>query len=516
MGDKLIGRKLGDYVLVKTLNQGGMSQLYIGEDPRLGRLVAVKVMIPDYGRNNELIERFEREARAIAHLEHDNIISIYQYGKQEDLYFIAMPYIQGSDLATELRHYQEHGEIIPVARCLALLGQIADALDYSHQRGIVHRDVKPSNILIYNHTSAKAVLTDFGLVSWQEEMTLGTAFGTPRYISPEQATNSRSAVSQSDIYSLAVIVYEALTGQPLFNGFSPMEIALSHITEQPIPPRAHNPDIPADAQIDILKALQKDPTQRHATAREFIDSLKQAYHLDASAPILRVSSSDLSAVPSKRANSLRLFMSYSSKDRQRAMELSQRLEGMGYDIWMDDKLNGGSNWWDEIIKQIQNCDVMILALSTQYMQSVPCQKEYAYAYKLKKHLLPVQIEDFNYLILPRALAEIQLVNLLHDEEKALKDIATILGDVTIVARPRTLPTYPHVPLSELHKMAELAMQANPLTSDEEHQFLASMKHHLGKSSYEQDAAKQIIRMFLSSRETISDVLAQELRQLVEM
>lgn len=282
----LVGKKLGDYILREKLTSGGMAHIYLGDDEKLQRRAAIKILTPDMSGDDTILrERFEREARAVAQLEHDSIVPIYQFGEEGTLYFIAMRYIEGNDLADEMKKYKEREELMPVARLIGILAQVAGALDHAHKRGIIHRDVKPSNILLRSpqadRKGDKAVLTDFGLVLWEDvDKTLGTAFGTPRYISPEQATDSQSALPQSDVYSLAVIVYEILTGEVLFKGNTPMEVALSHITELPKPPRAHNPDIPVEAQREILKALQKDAGKRHSTATKFIESLKEAYNLN--------------------------------------------------------------------------------------------------------------------------------------------------------------------------------------------------------------------------------------------
>ncbi len=274
----LVGKKLGDYILKRRFASGGMAHIYLGEDEKLGRMAAIKVLPPDMGKHDTVMrQRFEREARAIAQLEHDNIIPIYQFGEYADTYFLAMRYIEGQDLSDIVYEEHQQGKLIPINRALNLLEQVAAALDYAHQRGIIHRDVKPSNILV-SESNERAYLSDFGLVLWQSvDQTMGTAFGTPRYISPEQATDSQSAVPQSDIYSLGVIVYEILTGHPLFNAPSPLEVALAHITQTPTPPRAHNPSIPVKAQNEILKALAKDPAQRHESALDLIRSVREAY-----------------------------------------------------------------------------------------------------------------------------------------------------------------------------------------------------------------------------------------------
>jgi serine/threonine protein kinase len=277
----LSGKRLGDYTLLRKFASGGMAHIYLGEDTNLKRKAAIKVLSPDMGGTDDILkERFEREARAIANLHHPHIVPIYQFQKVDNLYFIAMLYVEGNDLADEIKKYRDRNELMPPRRWLPILKQVAGALDHAHLRGIVHRDVKPSNILLDD--GDEAYLSDFGLVLWEEvDKTLGTAFGTPRYISPEQATDSQSAVPQSDIYSLAVIVYELVTGKVMFKGKTPMEVALSHITEQPTPPRAHNPDVPASAQNEIMKALQKDATKRHSTALEFITKLEQAFDIEA-------------------------------------------------------------------------------------------------------------------------------------------------------------------------------------------------------------------------------------------
>ncbi|MBI1255974.1 MAG: protein kinase [Chloroflexi bacterium] len=278
----LIGKQLGDYTLVGVLATGGMARIYEGLDRRLGRQAAVKVLElnpngHDDDTNTEMLpQRFQREARAVAQLEHDHIITIYQYGEQDGFYFIAMKLIRGKDLAQELSRLRRNGLRMEVQRGLRILEQVAAALDHAHQAQIIHRDVKPSNILL--DASDRATLTDFGLVMQDTyDTTLGTAFGTPRYIAPEQAIHSGSAVTQSDVYAFAIILYEVLTGQTPFDGSTPMEIALAQINDPPPPPRTINDSIPEAAEREILRALEKDPTKRQRTAGELISAVKQAY-----------------------------------------------------------------------------------------------------------------------------------------------------------------------------------------------------------------------------------------------
>lgn len=278
--DPLIGRLVGDYRIDALMATGGMARIYRGEDTRLGRTAAIKVLAHDDAADDDtLTKRFQREARELAKLEHPNIITIYQYGELDGLYFIAMKLIKGRDLAQEFKRLKAEGQTIEVKRVVRILMQVAAALDYAHANGVIHRDVKPSNILITDDDTA--ILTDFGLVMQSStQTTLGTAFGTPRYISPEQATASHKAMAQSDIYSLAVVLYELLTGEPPFTGDTPMEIALSHISDPPPPPRTKNPKIPIAVDQEILKALDKEPEKRQRTAVEFMTNVQNGYGID--------------------------------------------------------------------------------------------------------------------------------------------------------------------------------------------------------------------------------------------
>ncbi|MBK8022932.1 MAG: protein kinase [Chloroflexi bacterium] len=278
MKPALIGKQLGDYTLVRLLATGGMSRIYEGLDRQLDRRAAVKVLDldADADESEAMKLRFTREARALARLEHPHIISIYQYGEEDGLFFIAMKLIDGTDLAQELKELKRRNTYMEPARALYILEQVAQAIDAAHAAEIVHRDIKPSNILI--DLNDRATLSDFGLVIQPAvDATYGTAFGTPRYISPEQATDSSLAVPQSDIYSLGVIVYELLSGRTPFDGKSAMEIALSHINDAPPPPRSVNALIPLEVERAVLKALAKEPTRRFTSATEFIATVRKGY-----------------------------------------------------------------------------------------------------------------------------------------------------------------------------------------------------------------------------------------------
>ncbi|MBI5929140.1 MAG: serine/threonine protein kinase [Chloroflexi bacterium] len=275
--DPMIGQILGDYRVVRLLGKGGMSRVYLATDRNLQRDVALKVITLDRDRANELMKRFKREARTIGKLDsHPNIVTVYRYATQEDTHYMAMQLIRGETLTQMLGRLKRKKNYMPYADVLNIMRQVAAALDYAHKNQIIHRDVKPSNIMIEEETG-RVVLMDFGLVMEAgTESTLGTAFGTPRYIAPEQAISSQQAVPQSDIYSLGVILFEMLTGQVPFDEESAMSLALSHITNPPPSPREIRADLSETVSKVVLKALEKQPENRFASASEMVMALQTA------------------------------------------------------------------------------------------------------------------------------------------------------------------------------------------------------------------------------------------------
>lgn len=275
--DPMIGQILGDYRIVRLLGKGGMSRVYLATDRNLQRDVALKVITLDRDRANELMKRFKREARTIGKLDsHPNIVTVYRYATQEDTHYMAMQLIRGETLTQMLGRLKRKKSYMPYADVLNIMRQVAAALDYAHKNQIIHRDVKPSNIMVEEDTG-RVVLMDFGLVMEAgTESTLGTAFGTPRYIAPEQAISSQQAVPQSDIYSLGVILFEMLTGQVPFDEESAMSLALSHITNPPPSPREIRADLPEAVAKVVLKALEKQPENRFQSASEMVTALQSA------------------------------------------------------------------------------------------------------------------------------------------------------------------------------------------------------------------------------------------------
>lgn len=264
----LIGKTLGEYQIVEQIGKGGMATIYKAYQPSLSRDVAIKVLPPYYAEQDEtFLTRFKNEARAIAKLRHPNILMVMSSGEQEGLAYIVMEYVEAGTLKDRMESPLSLQDIN------LLIGQVASALDYAHGEGVVHRDVKPSNILLPKPDWA--LLTDFGLarmVGGTQVTKSGMTVGTPAYMSPEQGSGGKID-HRTDIYSLGVILYEMAVGEVPYTAETPMAVVVKHIVD-PLPvPRAKKPDIPEALQRVILKALAKDPDTRFQKAGELADAL---------------------------------------------------------------------------------------------------------------------------------------------------------------------------------------------------------------------------------------------------
>jgi beta-lactam-binding protein with PASTA domain/tRNA A-37 threonylcarbamoyl transferase component Bud32 len=267
--DTLIGTFFdGRYRVIRRLGSGGMANVYLAEDEELGRRVAIKVLDDKHAHDEQFIERFRREAKNAASLSHPNIVSIYDRGDSEGTYYIAMEYIEGRTLKDLI---VARGPL-PVDRAVSYARQILGAVRFAHRKGIVHRDIKPHNVLV--DTDGRLKVTDFGIArAGASQMTeAGSIIGTAQYLSPEQARGA--AVDQrSDLYSVGVVLHEMLTGSVPFTGDTPVEIAMKHISAVPQPPSTARPDLPDDLDLVVLRALAKDPRERFQTAEEMDSEL---------------------------------------------------------------------------------------------------------------------------------------------------------------------------------------------------------------------------------------------------
>jgi eukaryotic-like serine/threonine-protein kinase len=256
----------GRYRIVRKLGSGGMANVYLAEDEDLGRRVAIKILNDRYANDDLFIERFRREAKSAAALSHPNIVSVYDRGEAEGTYYIAMEVIEGRSLKELI---MTRGPL-PIPQALAYTHEILEALRFAHRHGIIHRDIKPHNILI----GERLKVTDFGIArAGASQMTeAGSIMGTAQYLSPEQARGA-PVTAASDLYSVGIVLYEMLTGKVPFTGDSAIEIAMKHLNEPPKPPSKIRPEVPEELDAVVLRALAKNPEDRYQTAEEFSEDL---------------------------------------------------------------------------------------------------------------------------------------------------------------------------------------------------------------------------------------------------
>jgi eukaryotic-like serine/threonine-protein kinase len=269
----MIGKRVsGRYKLLEVIGDGGMAIVYRAKDLILDRDVAVKVLRSEFNKDEDFIRRFKREAESATSLNHPNIVSIYDVGEDEEIYFIVMEYVQGKTLK---QYIKEHGKI-SVEESLHIMKQIVSGMAVAHDHGIIHRDIKPHNILITENGTAK--LTDFGIALAITSATIthtNSILGSVHYFSPEQARGG-IANAKSDIYSFGAVLYEMVTGRVPFVGESPVSVALKHLQENVIEPRRLNPEIPQSVENIILKSLAKNPLKRYDSAQELLTDMNSA------------------------------------------------------------------------------------------------------------------------------------------------------------------------------------------------------------------------------------------------
>ena len=273
MSGDMMGRVIkGRYKLIDELGRGSFATVYIARDTKNNRIYAVKVMHVEFSDDGELLARFQREAHILLHLSDPHIVRIFDYGDESDIHYIVMDYIDGQNLKY---HTLTHGPM-DALQALDYTKQIAEGLDTAFKCGVVHRDIKPQNIVINSQDIVK--ITDFGLARSRETVTLTQSnvfMGTAYYIPPEQAESGRSADTRSDLYSVAAVLFEMLTGHPPFEGDTAVDIVIKHMNEKVPSICRDRPDLPPELDQFLQKAMAKSPADRYPTPKEFIVEIEQ-------------------------------------------------------------------------------------------------------------------------------------------------------------------------------------------------------------------------------------------------
>ena len=257
------------YRVFKRVGGGGMADVYIAEQAQLARPVVIKVLHPHLARDVEVAERFRREAEAAAKLVHPHVCQILDYGATEDVVFTVMPYLEGGSLADLIQQTR----VVEPGRAASVAAQVACALDYAHRRGVVHRDVKPDNVLF--DEDANAIITDFGIATARFHGRLtasGRAMGTPHYMSPEQAMG-KLVDGRSDIYAVGILLYESLLGFPPFDGADAFSVSYKQVHEPAVPPHEVSARVPAPLSEIVMRCLAKPPADRYARGYDLADAL---------------------------------------------------------------------------------------------------------------------------------------------------------------------------------------------------------------------------------------------------
>ncbi len=297
----MIGKMLGNrYEILEKLGGGGMAIVYKSRDTLLNRLVTIKVLRPEFTSDENFIKRFRREAQAVASLSHPNIVNIHDVGHEDGVHYLVMEFVEGDNLKTIIK---QKGRLDP-AESVRIAVQVCEALQHAHENNIVHRDVKPHNILITKQGRAK--LTDFGIAMEATAATLtrtDTIIGSVHYLSPEQA-RGETATARSDIYAVGILLYEMLTGKQPYSGDSPIAVALKHIQETPQPVDKVNPAVPPELAAVVMRAMEKNPERRYQSAGELAKHLEMAVEDTGQATVILPAGNVKRAAPEQEEDDL--------------------------------------------------------------------------------------------------------------------------------------------------------------------------------------------------------------------
>lgn len=374
MNDELVGRTIGQYELRERAVNGTIIAIYKAYQPKLKRMVAVQTLQPQLLKTNpEYLLALRRGAELIASFEHPNILPILDYVEQDNVPYIIVRLLNGSSLRYRLR---KQGAL-SIQNSLRVVQQIGNALEYVHSRGELHGDPATGNIIFDDWGSA--YLSDFIIAGFMREAEDGRVYGTLEYMSPERIDDESGAgiTPASDQYALAAIAYEMLTGKTVFKADLPGTLARMHLFEMPLPPQTHNPDIPLAVNEVLLRGLAKEPEDRYPTVMDFAREFEKA----------------LNTAPQH------LFISYSRRDKAFALALREHLSNNGFTLWIDDAIEHGDHWFNEIHQAIKTCAAFLVIMTPEAEQSEWVQKEILLAKRYKKAIFPLLLSGDEFAIL---------------------------------------------------------------------------------------------------------------------
>ncbi|MBK8035016.1 MAG: protein kinase [Chloroflexi bacterium] len=468
----------GRYRLVAQHGSGGMSVIYKAIDQALGRTVAIKILRPSLTNDPAFLARFRNEARSVANLAHENIVTIFDVGSDGLTHYIVMEFVEGNDLK---RIIKTDGAL-PIERVLKLGIQICAGIGFSHRSGLVHADVKPQNILITRNDTVKVL--DFGIAQaftdTQPHGKQTAVWGSPHYFAPEQA-QGETPTPASDVYSIGIVLFEMLTGRLPYSGSNQQELGLAHIRST-IPLLSEiDPNLPEDLTKIVHKVMSKEPKARYWTADQ-LGQVLRSYRDRETQPAIISSVRSMPPPPlgmrvppqppkdnllaleffdlygQKPHPPTKIFISYKSEDRPLVEGLAGMLSSFGHDVWYDKKLKGGQDWWDEICRNIRERSIMLTAVSPSYLTSKACRLEYEYAYALRRRVLPLEIRVLGSDVrkLPVQLQRKQVVRWLRGDSAELVALNDAFGNLeTEQSLPDPLPMQPEAPISELSKVNDV-------------------------------------------------------------
>lgn len=484
----MIGSKIGQYEIVEELGKGGMSTVYRAVDQPQDRIVALQIVHhPQSGDQAKLVQ-FKQDVEAIAALKHPHILPIYDAGASDGKLYFTSQYIDGESVKQRFADDSlSPQDIIQIGE------QVASALDYAHNHAIIHHDIKPGNIILAKDNTA--YLTGFQLSSLTGDAPM--MIGTPQYMSPEKGM-AGEIDARTDIYSLGVMLFELLTGQLPYSGQTPMAVLLKHI-QDPIPlATGVNSLLPAAVDPIFEKVLAKNPDDRYQLAGDFMAAFK---------PL------QFQSVPTLKKR--KIFISYRKLDKAIVHPIASLLEESDKveSVWIDMNLEGGQHWWNTILEEIRHADLVITALSDDYLDSVPCQREYQYALDLKKPMLPLRVGKLDYNRVARDLVQIQMVDFVDDSNDRQQKLFQAIAHAPVAPPlPDPLPTPPPIPLSILVEVEALVNQS-AITRDDEHKIFSHLFDIInGNNQTERDSALKIVSK-LQARRDISRGFYDKLQTL---